>query len=82
MENERHVADELLRFFSVHITGGLLNFGVFSLIVYLGDAAELTRFWDAIMPLLGVWIGGVFGMCFNFLLSRKVVFDGAADNGG
>jgi putative flippase GtrA len=77
VESERRVLDELLRFFSVHVTGGLLNFGVFSLIVYLAEDAGLTRFWDAIMPLLGVWIGGVVGMCFNFLLSRKVVFDGA-----
>ena len=82
VENERHVLDELLRFFSVHAVGGLLNFGVFSFIVYLGERADLTRFWDSIMPLVGVWVGGVVGMCFNFLLSRKVVFDGATDDGG
>lgn len=76
VDSSRRVLDELLRFFSVHSIGGILNFGVFSLVVFLGEQAELTPFWSAVMPLLGVWIGGVFGMTFNFLFSRKLVFDG------
>lgn len=79
VENERHLLNELFRFFSVHAVGGLLNIGVYSLVVFLGQGAGLTRFWDAIMPLLGVWIGGVVGMCFNFFVSRKVVFDGKSE---
>ena len=76
VERGRRVVDELLRFFSVHAIGGALNFGVFSLVIFLGEQADLTRFWSSVLPLLGVWIGGVFGMTFNFLFSRKLVFDG------
>lgn len=79
VENERHVLDELVRFFSVHAVGGALNIGVYALVVYLAEGAGLTRFWEAVTPLLGVWIGGVVGMCFNFLMSRKLVFDGATE---
>lgn len=75
IESGRVLIDELMRFFSVHALGGVLNFAVFSLVVLLGERADLTRFWDAVMPLLGVWIGGVVGMSFNFLVSRKLVFD-------
>lgn len=75
VDNDRHVVDEFVRFISVHATGGLLNLGIYSLVVFLAERAQLTPFWEAVMPLLGVWLGGVVGMCFNFLLSRKVVFD-------
>jgi putative flippase GtrA len=75
IERGRELLDQLLRFFSVHAVGGLLNFSVFSLVVYLGERAELPRFWDSVLPLLGVWIGGVVGMCFNYMFSRKLVFD-------
>jgi len=75
IERGRALLDELIRFFSVHALGGLLNFGVFSLVVFLGEQADLTRFWTGVMPLVGVWIGGLFGMTFNFLFSSKLVFD-------
>jgi len=29
----------------------------------------------AILPLIGVWIGGLAGMCFNFFFSKKLVYD-------
>ncbi|NDY96807.1 GtrA family protein [Wenzhouxiangella limi] len=79
IERGRALLDELLRFFSVHALGGVLNFGVFSLIVFAGEQAELTPFWEAVMPLVGVWVGGVVGMSFNFLFSRKLVFDERGD---
>jgi len=75
IERGRLLLDELVRFFSVHALGGVLNFGVFSLIVFLGEQAELSRFWAGVMPLIGVWVGGLFGMAFNFLFSSKLVFD-------
>jgi len=75
VDNDRPVADEFLRFISVHATGGLLNLGIYSLVVFLAERAGLTRFWDMVMPLVGVWLGGIVGMCFNYLLSRKLVFD-------
>ena len=75
IEKGRALVDELLRFFSVHALGGVLNFGVFAGVVYFGEQADLTRFWDALMPLIGVWVGGLVGMTFNFLFSSKLVFD-------
>lgn len=75
IERGRALVDELLRFFSVHALGGVLNLAVFSLVVFLGEQAELTRFWAGVMPLIGVWVGGLVGMTFNFLFSSKLVFD-------
>jgi len=74
LDRVRVLWDELLRFFSVHALGGLLNFAVFALIVMLGDKIGLTGFWKAVWPLIGVWVGGLFGLTFNFLLSKKIVF--------
>jgi len=28
-----------------------------------------------VMPLIGVWVGGLVGMTFNFLFSSKFVFN-------
>ncbi|HSG35189.1 MAG TPA: GtrA family protein [Sphingomonadaceae bacterium] len=75
IERGRVFLDELIRFFSVHAIGGVLNFGVFSLVVFLGEQAELSRFWHAVMPLIGVWVGGLIGMSFNFVISSRFVFD-------
>lgn len=75
IEKGRALFDELVRFFSVHALGGVLNFGVFSLVVYFGEQADLTRFWNALVPLIGVWVGGLVGMTFNFLISSRFVFD-------
>jgi putative flippase GtrA len=76
VDNVRHVLDELARFFAVHAVGGLLNFGVFSLVVYAGESADFAPGWEATIPLIGVCLGGVVGMCFNFFVSRELVFDG------
>ncbi|GEM_PF-499573 len=78
LERGRELWDELLRFFSVHALGGALNFAVYSLIVTLADRLGATGKVALFAPLAGVWIGGVVGMCFNFLMSRKHVFDGRA----
>jgi len=77
LERGRVLWDELVRFFSVHALGGLLNFAVFSLIVTLADRYAATGTLALLAPLLGVWIGGLVGMSFNFLMSRNHVFDGA-----
>jgi len=74
LDRIRKLWHELLGFFSVHAVGGLLNYGVFSLIVTLGERAGPTPALAAWLPLIGVWVGGVVGMCFNFALSHKLVF--------
>lgn len=75
LERGRVLRDELVRFFSVHALGGLLNFAVFSLIVTLADRYAASGTLALLAPLAGVWIGGLIGMSFNFLMSRKHVFD-------
>ncbi|NCO18739.1 MAG: GtrA family protein [Gammaproteobacteria bacterium] len=74
LDRFRTLWHELLRFFSVHSLGGALNYAVFSVIVVLGARAQLQGHWAALLPLLAVWAGGTVGMCFNFLLSRRLVF--------
>ncbi|NKI36533.1 GtrA family protein [Wenzhouxiangella sp. XN79A] len=76
LERGRVLWDELLRFFSVHALGGALNFAVYALVVTLADRMGATGRVALFAPLAGVWVGGVVGMCFNFLMSRKHVFDG------
>ncbi|HMB37817.1 MAG TPA: GtrA family protein [Wenzhouxiangellaceae bacterium] len=75
IDKGRALLDELIRFFSVHALGGVLNFGVFALVVFFGEQADLPRFWNAVIPLIGVWVGGLVGMTFNFLFSSKFVFN-------
>lgn len=74
-ERTRSVPAELGRFYSVFLTGGLVNYATFAAIVALGDAVGVTsatRFW---LPLVGVWIGGMAGMALNYALSHKLVFE-------
>lgn len=75
LERGRALWNELLRFFSVHAFGGVLNFGVYALVVTLAETIGATGAVELFAPLAGVWLGGVVGMCFNFLVSRKLVFD-------
>jgi len=73
-ERTRHPAAELSRFYTVFAGGGLLNYGVFAAVVAIGHqltAATSLRHW---LPLLGIWLGGLAGMAFNYGVSRKLVF--------
>jgi len=73
-ERTRHTVADLGRFYSVFVGGGLVNYAVFAAIVGVGHhltSAQAARY---VLPLLGVWIGGLAGMGFNYTLSRKLVF--------
>lgn len=73
-ERTRSILVELSRFYTVFAGGGLVNYATFAAIVALGSAAApdpTLRFW---LPLLGVWIGGMAGMGFNYGFARKLVF--------
>lgn len=65
---------ELAHYYGVHSTGGLINYGLFSLTLLIGHQLQLSPSWDFWLPLLGVWLGGVAGMCFNYTLSHKLIF--------
>jgi putative flippase GtrA len=58
----------------VHLTGGAINYGVFSLLVSVGDRCLQQHLALALLPLFSIWIGGLAGMTFNFILSRRLVF--------
>lgn len=56
-----------LRFVSVNGFGGLVNYGVYGVIVTFGTALSLA-------PFLGVAAGSIAGLAFNFAASRIFVF--------
>ena len=58
---------QLLRFLAVNSLGGLVNYGVYALVMH-GYTGEPWR------PLLGVAMGSLSGLLFNFLGSRRLVF--------
>jgi putative flippase GtrA len=65
---------QITRFISVHVVGGTINLAVFALTLFLwegGHGAQQTSFEVA---LLGVFLGGISGMAFNFTLSHQFVF--------
>jgi putative flippase GtrA len=66
--------------FGVHLSGGLINYGIFSLIIVIGhnilDRGLLLNF----LPLIAIWIGGLVGLSFNFFFSKKLVFQSKTQN--
>lgn len=71
--SDRH--RRLLRFWGVFGSGALLNYIVFASIVMLGkQATDIASVFTAWLPFLGVWVGGMVGMCFNYLFSCRLVF--------
>lgn len=64
--------------FGVHLTGGVINYGIFSLLIVLGHRHLNDRFSLSLLPLAAVWGGGMVGMLFNFFASRRFVFPAPA----
>ena len=64
----------------VHITGGLLNYGIFSLVVAIGHTFLERGLLMTAWPLIALWIGGLVGLTFNFILSKKLVFRHKVDD--
>jgi putative flippase GtrA len=60
---------EWLRFLAANAAGGLINYGVYAVLV---SASEFVSTW----PIIGVGAGSLAGLIANFLLSRRFVFDG------
>lgn len=69
-----HPLRELLRFYAVHSSGGVINYATFAAIVAGGGRVGIEGVLGYWLPLLGVVIGGVAGMCFNFVFASKLVF--------
>ncbi|ADE55404.1 GtrA family protein [Coraliomargarita akajimensis] len=75
LETGRALWNSLLRHYSVNSIGSALNIGVYSLVLLIGQHMGGQVAASATLPLLGVWVGGVAGMTFNFFFSKKLVFD-------
>jgi putative flippase GtrA len=75
VETGRALWHSLVRHYSVHAVGAGINIAVFSLVLDIGLDLGGKIAASATLPLLGVWVGGMAGLCFNFILSRKLVFD-------
>jgi putative flippase GtrA len=60
-------AKQWLRFLATNGVGGLVNFGSYSIVVATLPAGMLV-------PLLGVAVGSIAGLFFNFTASRLFVF--------
>lgn len=65
---------QMVGHFSVFLVGGLINYGVFSLVVAIGHQLLESTLALTFLPLFAVWIGGLVGMSFNFTLSKIFVF--------
>lgn len=74
-ETGRALWHSLTRHFGVHLVGGLINIGVYALILEFGQTMGGLIGASPALPILGVWIGGIIGLCFNYFFSHKMVFD-------
>lgn len=75
LETGRALWHSLLRHYSGHSIGGMINMAVFAVVLIVGQAMGGEVEASAALPLLGVWIGGMAGMTFNFFFSKNLVFD-------
>lgn len=74
-ETGRSLWNSLLRHYSVNSIGSALNIGIYSAVLLIGQHMGGQVAASATLPLLGIWLGGLVGMSFNFLFSKKLVFD-------
>lgn len=75
LETGRALWHSLMRHFAVHSIGGILNIGIYALVLELGQTLGGQVAASATLPLVGVWVGGLAGLCFNYFFSQKLVFD-------
>ena len=63
------------RFLAVNSAGGAVNFAVYLfLVASIGSSDGLPSSVDPMLPYLGVALGSLSGLLFNFTLSKLVVF--------
>ncbi len=58
----------------VFVMGGLINYGVFSMLVELGHRLIEGKLYLSLLPLAALWAGGLVGMSFNFVFSKLLIF--------
>ncbi|MAV39354.1 MAG: hypothetical protein CML12_02075 [Puniceicoccaceae bacterium] len=75
IEIGRALWHSIIRHFSVHSVGGILNMLIFLACIKLSTFLKLDPIFTPFTPLIAVWVGGISGLSFNFFFSKKVVFD-------
>ena len=60
--------------FGIHLNGAALNFAVFTGVMILSQRYLQKPAIMPFVPLFAVWCGGVVGLVFNFMASRRFVF--------
>ncbi len=66
-EDKRPALVQWLKFLAANAVGGLVNYGVYCLLVYFSPVV-------AAYPILGVGAGSLAGLAFNFSASKWLVF--------
>ncbi len=75
IEKGRALWNSIIRHFSVHAIGGILNILIFLLSMRMLHKLHTIYNLESYIPFISVWLGGIAGLIFNFFFSRKVVFD-------
>ncbi len=70
--DDRPALAQWLKFLAANAVGGLVNYGVYCLLVYLSPLV-------AAYPIIGVGAGSIAGLAFNFSASKWLVFRRAND---
>jgi putative flippase GtrA len=66
-EDDRPALVQWMKFLAANAVGGLVNYGVYCLLVYFSPLV-------AAYPIIGVGVGSIAGLFFNFTASKWVVF--------
>ena len=74
IETGRTLWHSLLRHYSVHAVGAGINIAIYALVLEFGLKLGAPLPSSALL-LIGVWFGGMAGLCFNFFFTKKLVFD-------
>jgi putative flippase GtrA len=75
IEIGRALWHSIIRHFSVHAVGGIINMLIFLIsIPILKNAFFETQFIELIF-FIAIVFGGIAGLTFNFFFSKKMVFD-------
>jgi putative flippase GtrA len=75
IEIGRALWDSIIRHFSVHAVGGIINMLIFLISLSLLKKIFFEGILFELILAVAVIFGGITGLTFNFFFSKKIVFD-------
>lgn len=75
LQTSRSIHHSMLRHYTVHGIGGLLNYGVFVVMISFSGLLRAEGFSFSWLPLFAVWTGGIIGIGFNYIFATKLVWN-------